>query len=1056
MQLLLGNFGSGKTSFIIQESVKHLSQNKSIWIIVPSRHHKDQLYSQLLMQNKGLIGNPIITLSELQKILLDHIFPNPLLKPQTINNFEKFLILSNIIQENSEQFLAFKNIKQRPEMIKMIYRLIQSIRDKDIIELNSTPELADKIHDIRLILALFQEILQENNLCDNNFEVDLICQYLINYPHHECISIFPDYIFVNGFVDYTSIQFKLIATFLMQADCHHTAYLTLVDNPHPICQTTIQEFQKKFPHAQVKKFSHISDSVQLANDFINNNYSCNKKNHLLEIYEIQAFGKYKEVEEIINQIKKLCLYENYTLSDIMIITNQQDRYYPLLSSILYKTALPFTFSKDILLVQNPLIIFIQKCLELMHSSLNHENLEFFAHSNYVKSEICSILSKAPELIPFAINGKTEEWEQGFLRQEEINPNISHDFFTLKITINELCNKLFILEPFKNHSISFYIQHLLNLLEFLGISDSLSQDLSNTQYKILIAKSIAKDYAALSKFKEILQNLTKSLESIHKAQLPFNKFLFFLNTLISETRYRSEIPKINVLRILSPEDARGSYAKAVFILGMNEGEYPSIPKYELFDNQDRHNLNAISKKILGQALWQTDIEYFSKEKLSFIVALTRATQKIFFSRTPANEKGNYFGISHFLQQILEQNSFTRIPEYPQAPTKSHWDNPKIFEIHSDVTHYYEYKYISIPNLPKPNMQNIQKSIDYINIIKEANLYFDRGQLPSVQARNYFGYIPTLSPIIDKYMQSHIPISPTGLEKIGRCRYQGLWQEFWKLKTYKLPEIKPEAADYGNLYHHVLELYIEQTKDKHDEEFYDNDLLHNILTDYISHSSQDKIFCIDYEYLFTMISLFLQNIEIQFRENQEALYFELQSGNEILPNKNIPLNSDISLIINSRIDRINTGKYQPGYYIIDYKKTGVAYKDYQKTPFNLFQGFLYAALLKANGKTPINEISYIFLEKQEIFNEFPHYKKNGALFHSIEELYHFKAIEILQLLSLLAEGNFSPFTLEEDIGHSLKELFIDKFGENFPYEYSRKCSYCELKNLCLRKTKKIQSY
>jgi len=1057
MRLLLGDFGTGKSSYIIQETLKLIKKNKTIWIIVPSRQHKDQLYSRLLTQNHGLVGNPIITLTDLQKILLNIVFPDPISKPKTINNFEKFLIISNIIHNNSKKFISFNNIQQRPEIIKILYRLIHSLQEKNINDIKYTIELKDKIHDLKLIFNSYKKILKTQNISDHTYEINLICQDLNQDLFSKDTSIIPEYIFVDGFVDFTPTQFKLITFFIKNLPSSKEVLFSLVDNPHTICQDTISEFKKNFPNIEIKKFASLPKSTQLANSYLKNTTNINNN---LQLYEIQAFGKYKEVEEIINQIKKLCLYEDYKLSDILIINNQQDRYSPLISSLFNKVNIPYTFSKDLPLIQNPLIIFIQKCLHLMQSSLNHESLEFFTHSNYVKSDLRILFEKAPELLTIAINGKKQEWQQGFSLQEKINTNKeyinSEEFTQFQNTILELCDKLFLEFPNKKQAISVYINHLLNLLEFLGLKDTLDQNYHSTYYKKIIIDSLSRDYSALSKFKEILQNLKKSLDNIHDNHLTFTKFLFFLNNIIDETRYRSSIPKINVLKILSSEDARGIFAKAVFILGMNEGEFPIIPKYELFDNQDRHNLNNLSKKVLGQALWQTDIEYFSKEKLSFIVALTRATHKIFFSRTPANEKGNYFGISYFLQGILEYNSFTRIPETYQLITKAHWDNPNIFNIHEKLSHYYEYKYISAPNLPKNNAVQIKQGIQYLSLIDKANTYFDNNQLPPEEALKYFGYIPELLSIINRYQNPEVKISPTGLEKLGRCRYQGLWQEFWKLKTYKLPEYKPEAADYGNLYHYVLELYIKETKDLNDQEFYNKDLLKDILNEYIKLSPQGKVFQFDYEYIFTMLSLFLKNIEIDFREDQEALYFELKSGNAIIPNKHIPLNSTKSLIVNSRIDRINRNKIQEGYSIIDYKKTGSTYKEYQKTPFNLFQGFLYAALLKVNGKTPINNISYIFLEKQEIFNEYPNIKKNKVLYQSIEEFYQFKSIEILQLLTLLSKGNFSPFTLESDIGQEVKELFIDKFGENFSHEYQNKCSYCELKRLCLRKSKKLRSF
>ena len=323
--------------------------------------------------------------------------------------------------------------------------------------------------------------------------------------------------------------------------------------------------------------------------------------------------------------------------------------------------------------------------------------------------------------------------------------------------------------------------------------------------------------------------------------------------------------------------------------------------------------------------------------------------------------------------------------------------------------------------------------------------------------YFGYIPTVKKVTQKYAADTVYVSPTRLEKLGRCRYQGLWQDFWKLKAHKLPVYKPEAADYGNLYHNVLELYIQETVDNKESEVFDEVLLHKYLNKCIEETPQANVFKIDYNYIYTILKEYIINIEPQFRDQDKPLYFELSSGSDELSYQTVSLNNNKSLNVFSRIDRVNFNTLNNNYAVIDYKKSGLSsYKSYQKTPFNLFQGFLYSELLRNNNKGPISAISYVFLEKQDVFQEFPGGSAKKTIYESIHDMQHFKCIEITRLLTLLEEGNFSPFTLESDIGNELTELFIDKFGDKFPRENETKCSYCDVQKLCLRQQKKIRAF
>lgn len=1051
MHFVLGNFGSGKTQSIIKEVFTLLQQQQKVLIIVPSRQHKDNLLKELLKQQQGIIGTPILTLGEFQRTLIEKIFPIPNQRPQDLTNFSKFLIISSICTQLTSQFKVFHKIQERPELIKMIYRLINILRDKDINILDSSLELQDKIHDIQLILDHYESYLTKNRITDPKLQIELICQHLHLLQQDDL----PNHIYIDGFIDYTATQFKLISQTAKHCiDQKKQVTITLTDSPHILSQQSIEHFKQSFPQAKVIQLTNSSASTMLADAFLKEEPYTTEQ---LKFIEIQAFGKSKEIEYIVNQIKKLCITNNYSLEDIILITTKQDQYSSILSSTLRKAGIPFSFGKDDKLAQNPLIIFIKRLLKLMTKNLTHESLEFLAQSNYIKQEFQLLWGSVAIQLPFTIDGKTNVWKQAFQQQKEFliqqedNENINESLVSLENLENSiinLCEQLYKIDTYNKYPIQDIIQQIINLIEFLGIQEKLATSTPLIKHKKIIEESIAKDYSALLKLKEILIELQKSLEDIGHQNITLQNFLFFFTIITEETRYRSEIPKKNLLRILTPNDTRGIFAKATFILGLNEGEFPSPPKLELFDNFERSQLNGISKKILGKPLWDTELDYFSEQKLLFATALSRSLEKIFFSRTPINEKGTYFNSSHFLQRILNKNiSYERIP----YTTSTNSENPAIFHKKHEANEYFETSQLIF--IKKEQHTSAILSYEYSQKINTGNTLLDKGELPSEDILSYFGYIPEVTTLTSRYSGNNISISPTRLEKIGRCRYQGLWQGYWKFKPYKLPSYKPEAADYGNLYHKVLEQYLI----KNSNNDYDDMLLQEILQYNILISQQSILFRLDYHYIYLILQNFLKNIEPQLKAQQEVKFLELSSGEGELSNQQITLNNTQNLTIYSRIDRVDYNTINNSYSIIDYKKSGIdTYKKYQKTPFNLFQGFLYSELLRINHKTPVQDISYIFLEKSNIFQEYPNITSKSRLYQNIGEYQDFKLTEISRLIELISKGNFSPYTLDQDIGDRLKEKFVEKFGEKFEREHSTKCAYCDLKKMCLRKRKKLSTY
>ncbi|MGL5721745.1 MAG: PD-(D/E)XK nuclease family protein, partial [Brevinema sp.] len=180
-------------------------------------------------------------------------------------------------------------------------------------------------------------------------------------------------------------------------------------------------------------------------------------------------------------------------------------------------------------------------------------------------------------------------------------------------------------------------------------------------------------------------------------------------------------------------------------------------------------------------------------------------------------------------------------------------------------------------------------------------------------------------------------------------------------------------------------------------------------------------------------------------------ELEAAKQI-----IPLNDTKSLRINAKIDRIDRIE-DDSFSIIDYKTSGSAYKSYHKTAYNLFQGALYVLIAQINGISPVTEVKYLFLEKNDEFSEYPITlgREKKLVFNSINELTSYKKLEILSLIEQFTEGNFYPYTLENMLSSSYKEAAQSIFSEAFSLEYENKCGYCPYHQLCLRQKKLVSS-
>ncbi|MGL5721491.1 MAG: PD-(D/E)XK nuclease family protein [Brevinema sp.] len=1022
MKIILGEFQSGKSRFIVEQAISHIQKKESFLIITPSRLLKMEVLHRILAQTEAFVGDSVVTLQEFQHKLKDKLENSP----QPISNFEQFLIITNLCSQLEPQLKAFKNISRRPNLIKSLYRIISALRDEQAEDIPSNEAFLERTEDIKVILSSYQQLLREQNLTDGAGLTQFLIQAL---PQVE--GFWPQHLYIDGFTDFTTVQTSFICALMNSAEkngCQTT--LTLTESVSFIAQRSIQQVKASLPQAEI---SQLTAYNPLGESFLRGESAVNPP----KIVEIQAFGVRKECAEVLNQVQKLCVSQQFDLSDIILVVPNHEVYAPVLRSVARKAKIPLWFTRDDLLSTNPFIVFLRQCLQFMTQPLTHQELSLFSKSSYIDLELRNVFASAPLLIPQSFQGSVQQWRE-ILSQ---NSTLEENEFPLS-AYQKLDEALELLQvslhsflQYENKPMSTYLDALIRFLEDSGV-------LASIHHKEFPAETI-RDTAALKKIKNILNELQRSLTLTNVDKIPLTLFIQHFENIISETRYRFDSPLRNTLKVLSHDEARGLNVKAVFLLGMSEGSFPPPPSQDLFDSVDRSTLNRVSQQVLGRKLWTTSGDHFDRSKFLFASALSLAKEYVFLCRTPVNEKAEYFAPSHFLVRLLAKNSFECIPDYYRKKPRDH--NPEIYALYVDP----ETVFISGFLQTKATGTHTGEVLSYRQRILEAQEAFEEGVLPKKEVLPYFGGLGAHSYAAKRYQNKEIYTSPTRLEMVGRCFYRGLWEYVWNIRPLELPSFLVEAVDAGTLYHNILESYVRQAGASP----LDASLLKQIIREQIELSAKKEIFQLDEKRIYGILRLFLQKLELTMSGQKpyqlELNIKELEAGKQI-----IPLSEEKSLRLSAKIDRID--RFEDGSYaIIDYKTTGSSYKSYHKTAYSLFQGALYALIAQINGISPISEINYLFLEKNDGFSEYPITigREKRTIFNSINELTSYKKLEILSLIDQLAEGNFYPYTLENMLSSSYKKAAQSIFDEAFSLEYENKCSYCPYHQLCLRRDKLV---
>ena len=363
-------------------------------------------------------------------------------------------------------------------------------------------------------------------------------------------------------------------------------------------------------------------------------------------------------------------------------------------------------------------------------------------------------------------------------------------------------------------------------------------------------------------------------------------------------------------------SRSHKVKAIFIIGLNDGEFPSVHKDEGF-------LNDTDREILKQngiELAKGTIDKLYEDNFNIYKAFTTAEHDIYLSYSSADGEGKSLRPSILIHKIKKL--------YPKLEEESDVINKKYEMINPIITYeallenisklkkketideiWYEiYQYFKAQNEWKQRLQQDLQGLEYTNLPQ------------NIRQEN-----------IDKLYGNTLNTSVSKLEKYRSCPFSYYLQYGLRLKEKE--ELKVQSFNTGSFMHETIDEFFERVREeKIDLAELEEEQIKQMVSEIIEtnlHLSKNYIFTATAKYkalvkrLKRLVSKALKYII------QTIIYSDFQiEGTEIEFGKNgkyppIVLNLDNGkkVEIIGKIDRIDTANSEDGKYlrIIDYKSS-----------------------------------------------------------------------------------------------------------------------------------------
>lgn len=925
LRIIYGKPGSGKSQFCFSEIAKLIDKKGSIFIITPEQFSFTAERKLMEAINKNAVINAeVITLTRMAYRVLNDIGGEI---KQSLSKCGKAMLVYSILNKYKKE-LEF--LGKSDENIDLVIRTITEFK-KHGITINNLKDEVEKTQDAYLKTKLSDMILLyenfENKIVDNYIDdTDLLTMLAKHLDEVEFIK--NSIIYIDEFAGFTHQEYEIIKGLIKHAK--QVNITICVDNLNPaINPDTDIYYSNKITlyklidlvnenNFKLEEPVFLKDQYRLKTKELkhlaNNIYEIQSTKYKENVENIQLFlakNPYSEIENIAKEIKKLVRDKKIRYKDISIITKNIDTYASLVRAIFKQYEIPVFIDEKRDLNQNIIIQYVLSILEILVRNFSSESV-----FSYIKLGFCEIDEDEIFKLENYCNKwgiKQNKWKKDF--------NIEAEDKSKKQEVERL-----------NELRKQIIMPLIELKESIkkektaiNITKSLYEFIQNQKIEEKVISRISKleeekNIDLANEYKSSYQVLIEILDEI---------VLIFNEEKISLDNY-SKILKIGLKnsglgKIPGTQDqvtfgdvnrSRSHKVQNIFIIGLNDGSFPSINKDEgFFNDLDREEL-----KQDGIELAKGTLEQLYEDNFNIYKAFTTAENQLYLSYVSTDSESKSLRPSILINKIKKM--------FPKLIEKSDVINKEYDLFNKEVT-YEEL----IENIDKiRNGESIDKIwYEIYNYYKSQNEWKEKlfEDLEGLRYSNLPNQIKKAN--IDKLYGNKLNTSVSQLERYRSCPFSYYLQYGLKLKEKE--ELKIQSFNTGSFMHETIDEFFEYVREE-------QILLTQIEEDKIKEIvSQiiDKNLNLSKNYIFTATAKYKVLVKRLKRIVSKALKYIIETliysdfdieGTEIEFNKKgkyppivLELDNGKKVEITGKIDRIDTADSDDGKYlrIIDYKSS-----------------------------------------------------------------------------------------------------------------------------------------
>ncbi|MFN2111899.1 MAG: PD-(D/E)XK nuclease family protein, partial [Anaerolineales bacterium] len=314
-----------------------------------------------------------------------------------------------------------------------------------------------------------------------------------------------------------------------------------------------------------------------------------------------------------------------------------------------------------------------------------------------------------------------------------------------------------------------------------------------------ADLMERDWQAMSAFVDLLKGYAEADQIIEGKPIPFGRFVDELEALLKQASYQPRAERYDEILCADCTEARGMPFKAVALIGLAEGEFPTTIKEDpLLRDTDRAVLRNLYQLPLQPSTDSAEAEYFYE-------AIVRTSRYLLVTRPRIAENGSPWESSPYWEELERLVNVT-----PRILTTQ---SPVPLKLAASPAEYLEFLAVLGGMEPQSGMTSQGFLDSRLEIIRRAGSIIQlRTDGESSIPGNYEGDLAGLKDILAARFNDDEVWSASRLENYQNCPFTFYIGNLLGLEKLEPPEEGLDGRQLGNIYHRILEdLYLEVGQD-----------------------------------------------------------------------------------------------------------------------------------------------------------------------------------------------------------------------------------------------------